>query len=150
MTSKARIDEFLQQEAIAVVGASRSTRKFGNTVYHDLQKKGYQVFAVNRSGEAVDGDASYKTLADLPTTVNAAVLVIPPAESEKVVQEAAKAGVKQIWLQPGAESQSVIRYCEQNGISVIAGECIMMFARGDQFPHNVHRWVNKITGKLPK
>lgn len=47
--------------------------------------------------------------------------------TEKVVEEAARKGIKNIWMQPGAESQSAIAYCRDRGINVIGdGSCILI------------------------
>jgi predicted CoA-binding protein len=64
------------------------------------------------------------------------------------VQEAAQAGIKRVWMQQGAESQEAIRFCEQNGMSTVHGECIMMFAEPLGF-HGIHRFVWRLLGKLP-
>jgi len=59
MTSKAAIDDFLSQGRIAVVGASRSPRKFGNKVFRELQSRGYAVYPVNPRAEEVEGQKCY-------------------------------------------------------------------------------------------
>lgn len=150
MVSKQMIDDFLAQPKIAVAGVSRDPRKFGRTVYKDLKHKGYQVFAINPNTSEVLGDPCYASLSALPEKVDGIVMVVPPAETEKVVQEAARLGIQRVWMQPGSESPRAIAFCEQHGISVIHHECVMMFAAANKFPHNVHRLVNKLTGKLPK
>ncbi len=149
MVTKEMIDDFLAQSKIAVVGVSRDPRKFGRTVYKDLKHKGYQVFAINPNASEVLGDPCYASLADLPEKVDGIVTVVPPAETEKAVQEAARLGIPRVWMQAGSESQRAIDFCKQNGIRAIHNECIMMFAV-NKFPHNMHRWVNKVVGKLPK
>ena len=60
------------------------------------------------------------------------------------------AGIEQVWMQQGAESSAAIQFCQENGISEVHGECILMFACGRSFPHNMHRWVWGALGKLPK
>ena len=47
MTTRASIDDFLKQRTIAVVGASRDKRKFGNTLFRELRSKGYAAIPVN-------------------------------------------------------------------------------------------------------
>lgn len=150
MVSKETIEDFLAQPKIAVVGVSRSTAKFGRTVYKDLKHKGYEVFAINPNVVEVLGDPCYPNLTALPEKVDGVVTVVKPAETEKVVQEMASLGIRRLWMQQGSESPRAIEFCEKNGIQVVYGECIMMFAVPAKFPHNIHRWVNKATGKLPK
>jgi hypothetical protein len=144
------IDDFLAQRTLAVVGVSRQAEKFGNMVYRELKAKGYRVFAVNPNAESVADERCYPSLAALPEPVDGVVIVVPPAETERVVQEAAAAQIRRVWMQQGAESEAAIRFCEENGIGVISGECVMMFARPIGFGHGMHRWVWGLLGKLPK
>lgn len=150
MTTEAEINEFMQQEALAVVGASRNPKKFGTIVYRDLKTKAYRVFAVNPHAEKIDGDPAYPDLQHLPEPVGGVVLIVPPAVTEAMVRQTAQAGIRRVWMQPGAESAAAVAFCQQNGISVIEGECIMMFAGPVKFPHSFHRWINRVTGRLPE
>jgi len=75
---------------------------------------------------------------------------VPPAETEQVVQEAAAAGIRRVWMQQGAESEAAIRFCEEHGMSVVHGECILMFAQPVDSVHRLHRWIWRLLGKLPQ
>jgi len=150
MTSKSLVDDFMRQPALAIVGASRNKNKFGSMVYRDMKSKGYRVFAVNPNADTIDGDPVYPDLLHLPEPVGGVVFIVPPAQTEVMVRQAAEAGIGRAWLQPGAESAAAIAFCEQNGIQVVQGECIMMYAGPVKFPHNFHRWVNRLAGKQPK
>jgi hypothetical protein len=149
MTTKASIDEFIGQKSLAVVGVSRSEQKFGSMVYKTLKEKGYQVFAVHPQAETIRGDRCYPTLTALPQPVGGVVIVVPPAQTEQVVRDAKAAGIPRVWMQQGAESLAGIQYCQENGLQVVTGECIMMFAEPRGF-HNFHRWLKGVFGGLPK
>jgi predicted CoA-binding protein len=150
MTSKAIVDDFMSQQKLAVVGVSRSSRKFGNVIYKELKGKGYKVFPVNPNVETIESDSCYPALNSLPEPVDGAVVVVKPNETEKIVKEASEAGIKRVWIQQGAESKQAIKYCEDNHINCIHGECILMFAEPLGFIHKFHRGIWKIVGKLPK
>jgi len=150
MTSMAAVGGFLGQQTLAVVGVSRSRRKFGNIVFRSLKEKGYRVLPVNPNVESVEGERCYPSLAALPEPVGGAVLVVPPPETEQVVREAAAAGIRHIWMQQGAESDAAIRYCEDEGLNLVHGECIMMFAEPVGFGHRLHRLLWGLLGKLPQ
>ncbi len=150
MSSKATIEEFLAQPVLAVVGVSRDSKKFGSKVYNDLRRKGYQTFAVNPNVHVIRDSPCYPSLQALPKRVDGVVFVVPPGETEKMVQEVAEVGIRRVWMQQGSESQDAIRFCEENNISVVAGECILMFAEPAEFYHRVHRWAWGVLGKLPK
>jgi len=148
--SRAEVDEFIAQQALAVVGVSRDRNKFGNVAYRNLKEKGYRVFAINRGLDSVEGDPCYPNLAALPEKVDGVVIVVPPRETEQVVREAEAAGIKRVWMQQGAESPEAIAFCESHGLSVVHGECIMMFAPPVKSVHRFHRGVMGLFGQLPK
>jgi len=150
MTSKESVDQFFNAANIAVIGVSGSGKKFGAAVYRELKKKGVHVFGINAKGGAIDGDALHASLRAVPVKPDAAVIVVPPKASEEIVREAHALGIKNIWLQPGAESEAAIEFCESSGLNVIHGECILMHAAPVGSIHKVHRFINKVFGTLPK
>ena len=145
MTTRSSVQDFLSQPVLAVVGASRDPRKFGNSIYRELKAKGHHVLPVNPHAETVDGDPCYPNLAALPEKPGGIIVVVPPAETEKIVREASAAKITRVWLQRGSESPDAIAYCAANGIQVISGECILMFAEPAAFYHKIHRFFR---GKL--
>jgi predicted CoA-binding protein len=149
MTSKAAVDEFLRQEKLAVVGVSRTGAKFGNMALRELRDQGYRVFPVHPSAATIESLRCYPSLKALPEPVGGVLIVLPPRQTEKVVQQAAQAGIRRVWLQQGSESPQAIRYCQQHHLTTVYGECILMFARPRGL-HGAHRWAWGLLGKLPK
>lgn len=150
MTSLTSVKNFLSQRTLAIVGLSRSGKKFGNMIYRELTKKGYTVYPIHPDVERIDGVRCYPSLKSLPEHVSGIIIVIPPSQTERVVQDVANAGIKQVWIQQGSESEKAIQLCRENNISVIAGECILMFTEPVAFFHRLHRWIWKVIGKYPK
>jgi predicted CoA-binding protein len=149
MNSKKLVEDFIAQKKIAVVGVSRKKTKFGNAIYKELKQKGYQVFPINPHINAFEGDVCYPDLLSLPEKVDAVIINVPPAQTEKVVREAKRAGINKVWLQQGSQSEEAVKFCEENGIDYVANECILMFAQPSAFIHRAHRWVWGVLGKLP-
>lgn len=150
MVTKENITGFLSQKNIAVVGVSRNGKKFGNSVLNELKAKGYKTFAVNPNTSEINGESCYSQISLIKENVDAAVVVVPKTESEKVVRDAVSKGVRNIWLQQGSETDEAINYCIQNNVNVIYNECVLMFAEPTAFFHKAHRWVNGVLGKVPK
>jgi predicted CoA-binding protein len=150
MTSRKAVDDFLSQKRLGVVGVSRGGKKFGNTIYKELQTKGYQVVPINPHADTIDGQPCYPNVQAVPEPLDGIVVTVKPAETEKVVKEAAEAGIRHIWMQQGSESKTAIRFCEEQDIPVIAGECILMFAEPVATFHKFHRWLWGLFGKLPR
>jgi len=149
MSSKTEVENFVSQKKIAVIGASRNKNKFGFMACKELNKKGYELFPVNPHAENIDGLKCFSDIEEIPVQIDAALLVVPPAISEEMVKKVAAKGIKNVWLQQGAESDSAINFCRQNNINVVHGECIIMFAEPVASFHKFHRWIWKILGKLP-
>jgi len=149
MTSKSSIENFLSQKSIAVVGVSRNSKKFGNVIYRELKKKGYNLFPINPNAEKIEGDNCYPNLLSLPEKPDAVVINVPPDQTEKVVREIKQAQIKRVWMQQGSQSKKAEDYCLENGIDCISNECILMFAEPAGFVHRAHRWVWGVMGKLP-
>jgi predicted CoA-binding protein len=120
------IDEFMAQEKFAIVGASDNPEKYANEIIHDLKDRGYDIYPVNPRLQEIDGIKCYPSLSDLPVKVDVVDLVVPPRVTEKVVEECKRLGLKHIWMQPGAESQEAIDFCNSNGLEVVHDVCVMM------------------------
>ena len=124
----------LASNSFAVVGASRDPDKYGFLVYHSLKSAGKTAVAVNPKAIEVDGDRCYPSLSDLPAMPEVAVMVVPPAVTETAVAECTRLGIRQIWMQPGAESVAAIAACRENDIQVVAGgPCLMVLLRTANF-----------------
>jgi len=149
MNSKKIVEDFLSQKKIAIVGVSRKKTKFGNAIYKELKQKGYNVFPVNLNMQTFEGDTCYPDLLSLPEIVDAVVINIPPAQAENVLREVKQAGINKVWLQQGSQSESAVKYCEENGIDCVSNECILMFAQPSAFIHRAHKWIWGVMGKLP-
>jgi predicted CoA-binding protein len=148
MTSRASIDAFIAEPALALFGLSRSGGKFGNLAWRELTKHGYRVYPVHPEAPAIAGTTCYPSLAGLPEPVNAALVVVPPAKALDVIEAIARAGIEHVWLQQGAESPEALARARELGLDVVAGECILMYAR----PHGIHRahaWIWRVLGKTP-
>lgn len=149
MTTKANIDDFLAQKTLAVVGVSRNGKKYGNAAFKTLKSKGYKLIPVNPNAETIQGEKCYHSLAELPVPVDGVLIVTHPKDTEKLVQDAVKAGIKRVWMQQGAQSDIAIEYCEKHGIKAVYKQCILMFAQPTGM-HGFHRWVKGVFGTLPK
>lgn len=147
--------DFLAQKRIAVAGVSRKPATHGaNRIYGRLRERGYQVFAVNPNTDTVEGDKSYPDLHSIPGGVDAVVIGTAPTRADGIVREAKALGIKRVWMHggPGAGSvsESAAAYCRENGMSVIAGGCPLMFGPTADLPHRCMRWVMQMSGAVPR
>jgi len=147
---KQAIEQFLQSKSIAIVGMSSKSAKFGNLAYKELSKKDFTLYPIHPKSKKIDGVQCFANFNDIEDKIDGVLISVQPTEMEKVVQSAHETGIKNVWLQQGAQSDSAIQFCKDNGINVVHNECILMFVEPVTSFHKFHRWVWKILGKLPK
>ncbi|HYQ89343.1 MAG TPA: CoA-binding protein [Candidatus Binatia bacterium] len=124
------IADFLAEGPYAVVGASNDRTKYGNRVLRAYQRKGWRVYPVNPREPEIEGLTAYPDLKSLPEKPRGVSIITPPAVTERVVQDAANAGARFVWMQPGAESPEAIRAARERGLEVIAdGSCFLVETR---------------------
>jgi predicted CoA-binding protein len=133
---------------MALVGASRSSRKFGNTLLRELRKKGYTLKVIHPEADTIEGEPCLRSLNDVAGMVESVLIVTSPKAVPELMQQAAAAGIKRIWLQQGAESSDALRVGEDLGLNVVHGQCILMHA-DPSGPHAVHRFFVKLFRRLP-
>jgi predicted CoA-binding protein len=149
MTTGEAIGRFLGCRRIGVVGVSRSGKEFGAIAFRELARRGYTTVPVNREGGNIDGVPFVRSVRELAGRVDGIVIVVPPAESPAVVEEAYACGIQNLWMQQGAESERAIDFCREHAMNEIHGECLLMFLARDAFPHSWHRAFQKLVGRLP-
>ena len=152
-----KVHDFLAQKRIAVAGVSRETggHPAANLIYRRLKQTGHDVIPVNPHMQAFDGDRCYADLRSIPGGVDAVMIVTRPETTERIVHDCTDAGVRRVWMHQSlgknatSVSPAAVEYCQQHGISVIAGACPMMYGDGVDFGHACMRWMLKLTGGLP-
>ena len=148
--------DFLAQKRIAVAGVSREDggQHGGNVVYQRLRDRGYSVFPVNPNADEVEGDKCYRDIASIPNGVDAVVIATNPADSVAVMQECVDAGITRVWMHrsfgTGSVSDEATKLGQDNGVTVIAGGCPLMFPPTNDVGHNIMRVMLNIGGKVPK
>ena len=85
-------------QTVAVIGASRTRGKHGNTPIRYLQNCGFpgEIYPVNPSGGEVEGLPCYASVADTPRRIDCALLVIPASGTVQAVRDCAAAGVRNL------------------------------------------------------
>ena len=127
MTISERINTFLAADAFAVVGASSKQHKYGTKVLRWYQQNQHTVVPVNPVEKEIEGLVCAASVRDLPNHVGSISIITPPQVTERVVEQAIARGIRNIWMQPGAESTQAVTACEEAGVNVIAdGSCVLV------------------------
>lgn len=121
------IETFLSAQSYAVAGASARTHKYGYKVFKALLASGRETYPINPVTEQIEGHKAYPQIADLPNTPESLSIITPPEVTQRIIGDAIAAGVKNIWMQPGAEHPGASQRARNAGINVIDdGSCILV------------------------
>lgn len=142
------VSRFLSLGKYAVAGVSRDPKKFGQVMFRTLLEKGMDVVPVNPKAETIAGVKCYPSVSELPADVRGLIFATPKGETLAVAREAVAHGIKDLWIQQGAESKTTVGELEKENINLIHGECIMMFWKPTGI-HSFHRFLKKIFRGLP-
>lgn len=152
-TSLNAIEEFLAQKRIAFVGLSREPRNIGTTLVQEFEKRGCMVLPVNPKVDEISGHRCYARVQDIQPPPDAVLLLTSPQVTDAVIRDCAEAGIRRVWMYRGggrgAVSTAAVKYCQEHGIDVVAGQCPLMYLDPVHGVHWFHRFLVKITGYYP-
>jgi acetyltransferase len=94
--SARRLAALLNPSSVAIVGASDTPGTFGDLVRRNLRESGYKgtVHLVNPRHESLEGARCYASVADLPGTVDLAVLLTRASVTPDVLEQCGQKGVR--------------------------------------------------------
>ncbi len=146
------VQDFLAQKRIAVCGLSRTKDSGAGAIYLKLRSHGYQPFAIHPTAQELHGDPCYSSLSAIPGGVDAVFIMNSPDITEQIVDEAARLGIKRVWmhnntLMPSSVSEAAVARCQAAGMTAITVGCPMMFLEPDIF-HSCMRWMLRVRGRL--
>ena len=95
-------------KVVAVIGASSNPNKFGNRAVRAYLKEGYTVVPINPNEPEVEGLRTYPTVLDVPGPIDMASFYVPPDIGEQVIEQVARKGIGEVWINPGAESDALL------------------------------------------
>jgi predicted CoA-binding protein len=95
-------------KVVAVIGASSNRDKFGNRALRAFREQGYTVIPINPNEPEVEGLKTYASVLDVPGPIDMATFYVPPDIGEQVIEDVARKGIAEVWLNPGAESDALI------------------------------------------
>jgi predicted CoA-binding protein len=112
----------MSQPTIAVVGASADRRKFGNRAVRAYARRGYTVYPIHPREAEIEGHKAYASILDVPAAqLDRVSLYLPEALALPVLDEIVRKPVKEVWLNPGADSPAVVERSRDLGLPVVVG-----------------------------
>jgi hypothetical protein len=110
----------MSRPTVAILGASRNHRKYGNKSVRAHVQQGYEVFPVNPHAAEIEGIKAYPDLAEVPVKqLDRISVYLPPEVALGLLEEIQKRGAKEVWFNPGSDSPEVVARAEELGLEII-------------------------------
>lgn len=95
-----RFKRMFNPQSIAVIGASFNLKKWGFHILHNILNGGYKgkVFPVNLRGEDVLGLKGYKSIKEIETNIDLAIIVVPRESLFSVLKECVEKKVNSVFV----------------------------------------------------
>lgn len=106
-------------KTVAIIGASSNRAKFGNKALRAFEHRGYRVFAVNPNEQTVEGHRTFASVLDIPEPIEMATVYVPAEVGVRVLDDIAKKGIAEVWLNPGADDREVVARGRELGLNII-------------------------------
>ncbi len=119
-------EEFFRKgNYVAVVGVSQKPEKWGRKIYEALLGAGINAVPINPKHNQIGNKPCYPELKSTPHKPDTVITVVSPKITEQIVTQCIELGIKNIWMQPGSESEKAISLCKRNNIKTAHGLCIV-------------------------
>jgi predicted CoA-binding protein len=110
----------MPRPTIAIIGASANRSKYGNRAVRAYAASGYEVFPVHPHEQTIEGLPAYRSVLDVPAAgLDRISLYVPPDVGLRLLDEIARKGAREVWLNPGAESPELIARAEALGLPLV-------------------------------
>ncbi|MAB87877.1 MAG: CoA-binding protein [Planctomycetota bacterium] len=110
---------------VAVVGASRDRSKFGNKALRAYARRGWDVRPVHPTESVIEGLVAVASLSEIADDVDRVTLYVPPAVGLTLLDAIAALAPKELWVNPGAESEALLQRAHDLGLAPILGCAII-------------------------
>ena len=107
------------ETVVAIVGASNDRSKFGNKALRAYLKRGFAVYPVSNREKTVEGLEAYPSVADIPGDIDRVSVYLRPKDTLEVLDDIAKKGTGELFLNPGSEDAAVVEKAKSLGLEPI-------------------------------
>lgn len=118
------MNEMLNYKTWALLGATPDESRFGYKILKKLDEKGYVVYGINPKYDEIDGMNICHSVEELPKGVEAINIIVNPKVSLNSLDAFKKAGIKNLWFQPGSFDEDVISKAKEMGFNIEYNQCL--------------------------
>ena len=133
INTKETIDAVLALKTWAVVGLGNNPDRAAFGVAALLQDKGHRIIPVHPKAESVHGETGYKSLTEIPESVDVVDCFVNSQLVGSVVDEAIAIGAKAVWLQLDVIDEAAIERAQAAGLLTVMDRCPAIEYRARQF-----------------
>jgi uncharacterized protein len=112
-------------KTIAVVGFSPKPGRPSHSIARQMQGFGFRIIPVRPGISAGLGERAYPGLASVPEQIDLVNVFRSGKYIPEVVDQCLRLGIRNIWLQEGAEHGASAERAQAAGMTVVMGRCIM-------------------------
>ena len=112
-------------KSIAVVGFSPKSGRASNDVARRMQQFGYRIIPVRPGISEGLGEKAYPDLKSVPGAIDIANVFRSGEYVPEILDQCLQLGIKNIWMQEGAEHEASAERAQAAGMTVVMGRCIM-------------------------
>lgn len=106
--------------SVAILGASRDRGKYGNKSVRAHARAGWQVFPINPRADEIEGLLAYRSLRDVPIRpLDRVSVYLPPEIGITLLDDIAACQPREVWLNPGSDSDELLLAAEKLALPVI-------------------------------
>ncbi len=105
--------------SVAVIGASSAPQKYGNKAVRAYLRRGWAVYPVNPNEQTIEGQRVYHSIGELPDGIERFTVYVPPEVGLTLLDAIAAKHPKELFINPGAESDALLARAEGLGLEPI-------------------------------
>lgn len=117
-------DLLRRAKRIAIVGCSATPGKPAHDVPKFALEHGYDIVPVNPAATEIFGLKVYRTLAEVPGTLDVVDVFRPAEEAPDIARQAVAVGANALWLQTGIVSEEARRIARDAGLDYLEDACL--------------------------
>jgi uncharacterized protein len=111
-------------KTVAVVGLSKNPLRASYFVGYYLRRHGYRVIPVNPGETEILGERCFRTLTDIPVSIDIVNVFRAPDALPAIAREAVAIRAGALWCQFTVINEEGARIAEAGGLSVVMDRCI--------------------------
>ncbi|PKL86494.1 MAG: hypothetical protein CVV22_03205 [Ignavibacteriae bacterium HGW-Ignavibacteriae-1] len=137
-----RINDFLNEKELAIVGLSTDKKAFSREIEKELLALEHRVYGINP--KFTKDDNYFPSVADLPPQVKSVVIMTPKEQTMQAVQDALDKDLENFWIYQGSDTPEVLDLLKSRNKNFISGRCVLMYLPSVSGIHKFHSAIHNI------